>query len=225
MSGHDQRALRGGDGLYWPVAGSRLVDGVFVPDGRTGPVQLDSAGHTSEAFAGLSGATFGLIWARAAEVKPEHYTKGWHYAVGECRQFMPEGRGLLGLHANTGITFSLDAMRRMYSGVRPARFRATAGVADRLAAVATKPSEPGQADLWVFVDGQLKFKQTQRHPHAGTFNVDIELGAGDRLPDVGHDRRRRPDRRRRDASRRPCTGHGSGLAAGNQPAATRRNGL
>ena len=133
---------RHGDGLYWPVAGRRLVDGVFVPDGRLGPVQLDSAGHTSDAFGGLSGATFGLVWARAAEVKPEQYTKAWHYAIGECRQFMPEGRGLLGLHANMGITFSLDAVRRMYSGVRPARFRATAGVADRLPRLADQPHRP-----------------------------------------------------------------------------------
>ena len=53
----------------------------------------------------------------------------WVYSLGGGEQFMPKHRGLLCMHANAGITFNLEAIRKMYPGRRPVRFRAYAGVA------------------------------------------------------------------------------------------------
>ena len=39
----------------------------------------------------------------------------------------------------------------------------------------------GLADLWVFVDGRLKFKRTQLRPQDGVVKIDVELGQGDRF--------------------------------------------
>ena len=39
-----------GDGRYHRVPALPFVDGVFIPDGRSGPVQLDSAGHAFDGF-------------------------------------------------------------------------------------------------------------------------------------------------------------------------------
>ena len=50
---------------------NRLIDGVFVPDGGAGPVHLDSVGHRFDGFPQTTGDTFGSIWARAAEIKPD----------------------------------------------------------------------------------------------------------------------------------------------------------
>ncbi|MCD4728822.1 MAG: hypothetical protein K8R46_14280, partial [Pirellulales bacterium] len=172
---------RAGDGQYRPVLYQRLIDGVFVPDGGSGTVQLDSAGHTFDGFPRTVGGTLFGIWVRAADVDPRRQARErWHwvYSMGRGEQFMPQGRGMLCLHPNVGITFDLAAIRKLYEGIRPARFRATAGLAD--AALVLPESDPhGIADLWVFVDGRLKLQRKGLRPKDGTIDVNIELGADD----------------------------------------------
>ncbi len=182
---------RGGDRQYRPVGWHKLIDGVFMPDGKAGPVQLDSAGHTFAGFPGTDGRVFGSIWARAAEVKPNdrraEIINNWVYAMGPGKQFMPDHRGLLGLSPNVGITFNLEAMRRAHPGTVPSRFRAVAGLADARRVFAEHGQDPDRlpasvaADLWVFVDGRLKFKRLQLRPESGTLKVDVELAPGDRF--------------------------------------------
>ncbi len=52
---------RNTDRRYHRVPWNRLVDGVFIPDGKLGPVQLDSAGH-SYALPATTGQMNGPIW-------------------------------------------------------------------------------------------------------------------------------------------------------------------
>ena len=91
--------------------------------------------------------------------------------MGRGEQYMPEKRGLLDMHPNKGITFSLEAMRKLYPGVRPVRFRA------RPAWRAQK----GLADFWVFVDGQLKLKRMHLRQQDGVVRVDVAIGPADRF--------------------------------------------
>ncbi len=51
-----------GDGLYHRVEGLPMVDGVFIPAGNKGPVQLDSANHTFEFLLETDNSTQGYIW-------------------------------------------------------------------------------------------------------------------------------------------------------------------
>ena len=166
---------RHGNGRYQPAVWYKLIDGVFIPDGAAGPVVLDLAGHRFGGFPGKSGETFGSIWSRAATVKPSNLAwdadKHWVYAMGLGTQYMPDSRGLLHMCPNVGITFNLQAMRQMYPNVRPVRFRAVAGVA----------SELGLADIWVFVDGQLRMKRTQIRMKDGPITVDVEIGPDERF--------------------------------------------
>ena len=192
---------RDSDGKYHPVTWHKLIDGVFIAEGGAGPVVVDSAGHTFDGFtASRSNTTlrpFGSIWARAADVKlprmdgREKEPECWVYALGRGQQFMPNNSGLLGLVSNMGITFNLEAMRTMYPTVRPARFRATAGVAD--AHGLTPPGIVQLADIWVLVDGRLKLSRTRLRPQDGAVKVDIALGPKDRFltlvsTDSGNDR-------------------------------------
>ncbi len=172
---------RGGDCQYRPVDWHKFIDGVFMPDGRAGPVRLDSAGHAFDGFPHTSAATWGSIWARAEEVKPDQRAKighFWVYAMGRGEQFMPDGRGLLGLHANVGITFSLEAIRRAYPNVVPSRFRAVAGVGD---AKPFHPTVDAMADVWIFVDGRLVLERIGLRPQDGTVEVRVDLGPDDRF--------------------------------------------
>ena len=167
-----------GDQQYHSVGWHRLIDGVFVPKGGAGAVQLDSAGHVFTGFAETSGVTWGEIWSRSADFKPEEHTKCWIYLVGRRQELTPEGRGVLGLHANAGITFDLAAMRKAYAAVRPAHFQATGAIAD---ARPWNPAADGMADVWLFVDGQLKFQRRGIRPRDGTFRLDVQIGPNDRF--------------------------------------------
>ncbi|MBU4272135.1 MAG: NPCBM/NEW2 domain-containing protein, partial [Planctomycetes bacterium] len=170
-------------GVRWfrAVRWHRLIDGVFVPDGREGPMQIDSAGHVFD-FPATTSKTNDAIWAQPAPgdpVDPNGWMRDYRDAdMPRCRQLMPEGRGLLCMHANAGITFNLEAIRKIYPGASASRFRAVAGLADsRIHA----PAFDGMVDLWVLVDGRLKLKRVGLHHRDDAFNVDVELGPGDRF--------------------------------------------
>ena len=175
--------LRAGDGKYHPVPWrSKMIDGVFIPNGGAGRVVVDSAGHVFGGFPKTDGQSWGSIWARAASVKPNGHEKDpwyWVYAMGPGQQYMPRNLGLLGMSANAGITFNLEAMRTAHPGMRPARFQATAAVAD--SSPWPKRGEPPLADVWVLVDGQLKMSRTHLRPEDGAIKVDVELGPKDRF--------------------------------------------
>jgi hypothetical protein len=173
---------RDGNGQYHAVTWHPLIDGVFVPDGGSAPVQVDSAGHTFDGFPHTEAKTWGSIWPRGPDVAPKERAGdplNWVYAMGRGQEFMPKGRGLLALNSNSGITLDLEAMRAMYWGTRPARFRATVGMAD--AHRVFPDVSAGLADVWVFVDGRLKLKRLHLRPQDGTTNVDVELGPSDRF--------------------------------------------
>jgi hypothetical protein len=170
---------RPGDYRYHKVFYHRMIDGVFIPDGSFGAVQLDSAGHVFEGFPPSDCMTFGFIWARAAKIAPENSIPGkqhWMYVIGEDKRFMPEQRGLLCMHANQAITFNLNEMRRLYRGLHPARFRAVAGLHD---ARCVDPKAEVLADLWVFIDGRLKFNRNRVRPEDGLLNVDVDVEPSD----------------------------------------------
>lgn len=169
---------------YLNISWHNLIDGVFVPDGRMGKVQINSAGYRFADFPKTDGKAFSSVWARAASVGKagRNANRGqWIYAIESTERYMPDNRGLLGLHANAGITFDLGAMRVAYRGVRPARFRATAALADTNGAVADQPDFGQSADVWVFVDNQLKLHRLHLSPRDGVLAVDIELGPKDRF--------------------------------------------
>ncbi len=172
---------RVGDDHYKPVAWHPLIDGVFMPHGGAGAVQLDSAGHVFDRFPKGVASCYGSIWARAAVVRqPQDYPDDpyhWIFWVRQAKSFMPEGRGLLGFSANVGLTFNLEAVRKAYPGSRPVRFRAIAGLAD-----AHPFLEPDNvADFWIFVDGQLKLNRMGLRPKDGTVAVNVALRPGDQF--------------------------------------------
>jgi hypothetical protein len=175
-----QRRL--GDRQFRIVPWHKLIDGVFVPDGGTRAVQLDSVGHVFDGFPHTDGMTHGSIWARAAEnpFPAEIASKGarWIYAIGRGERLMPDRRGLLAFCPNAGLTVDLAAIRKTYPSARPSRFRAVAGLADpRVMA----PTAKGLADIWVLVDGRLKLKRMHVRPQDDAITIDVELRPADRF--------------------------------------------
>ncbi len=162
------------DGHYHPVPWNRLMDGVFMPNGKLGPVQLDSAGHTY-ALPETSGTAPGSIWARGPDIAPERQTTDWGYwvyAMQRGGEYMPDNRGLLALHPNAGVTFDLAAICTAHPTVAsPFRFRAFVGLANPL----------GTADVWLFADGRLKYRRAGLRQADGPVRIDLPLEADGRF--------------------------------------------
>jgi hypothetical protein len=160
-----------GDGKYHPVEALPLIDGVFVPDGRKGAVQLDSAGHTCTEFPRSlpnEPNSAGYIWAGSEPPSAEGVVR-MATVLGEIDYAAP-GHGVLMMHANKGITFDLEAIRRAHPGCRLLRFLTMAGNTE-----SQSGSTPIRADLWVFVDGAIRFQRCEINRSGGAFYASIPL--------------------------------------------------
>ncbi len=156
------------DGKYHRATYYKFVDGTFIPDGSRGPVQVDSSGHTFD-FPKTLGVTMGPIWARS--FKPSEKLKNdanyWIHSGDFGYGLMPQRRGLLGMHANVGITFDLDALRKKHKQA-VVRFETVAGKTLKTS-----------ADCWVLVDGQVRWKATELK--GSTWLVKVDIKPGDRF--------------------------------------------
>ncbi|MCD4726894.1 MAG: NPCBM/NEW2 domain-containing protein, partial [Pirellulales bacterium] len=158
-----------GDGQYHRMAEMPFIDVVFIPDGGGDAVQVDSAGHVFDWFRDTANTTWQHIWAGGAFRDREYPTK-----FGGVDHASP-GHGLVLLHANSAITFNLEAIRRANPGARLLRFRATAANTGVLAGVQF------YADVWVLADGQRRFQRRLINNDQGVASVRIPIYDGDRF--------------------------------------------
>jgi hypothetical protein len=140
-----------GDGKYHRVPTLPLVDGVFIPDGGRGPVVVDSAGHTCGQLPATTNVAPGYVWAGGRVPSKEAVSP----TILNNVDYGGPGHGLIFLHANSGITFDLQAIRRSIPKGKLVWFRATAGNSEKLSAT----SELAYADLWIIVDGRVRHQR------------------------------------------------------------------
>jgi len=158
------------NGKYQRYSGLPQIDGVFVPGGGDDLVQLDSAGHTF-ALPKVTRRTFGPIWAcKTKAVVPP-------LDAGGLERQLAASHPTIILHANAGITFNLTAIRAAALGRRAARFQAV--VINHQWEL--NPSTPLTADVWVFVDGQLRLSHPKLCSRDRPLEVDIPLGPNDQF--------------------------------------------
>jgi hypothetical protein len=158
------------------VTAVKFVDGVFVPNGENGPVQLDSAGH-SYALPKTCGRTDHAIFAETAPAlasKPESVPQVRTPLADSVADALTRQHSRLYLHANVGITFDLDAIRADQPRHKPTRFQAM---------LCTERSDQSEAPMsaWVFVDGKLCFEKQSFRLRDGNFGIDVSLPAGARF--------------------------------------------
>jgi hypothetical protein len=163
----------GGRGKYVAVEHRPLIDGVNVPSPAHGLVQLDSAGHTFGGFPKTNSQTYGCIWAGGALPLPKSHAKHGafrttfdgklNYAVAphSCLEMVP----------NKLITFDLEAIRGTHRHKVLQAFRAVAGVTEPT----VKDTKGIAADIWVFVDGQVRYQRTGINATHGPEQINIAL--------------------------------------------------
>lgn len=139
---------------------SEFIDGVFIADGenRKANIVVSSTGVTVSGLPKTSGAAWDII--RNGPVASQHSP-----TLGGI-DFTKDGHSLLGLHANAGITFDLEAIRT--SGHQN-ELRFTSKVGDFGA------SGGNRAAAWVFLDGKLLAEFPQLTREAGLRDIDLEL--------------------------------------------------
>lgn len=139
---------------------SRFIDGVFIPDGEDGKAKIavSTTGVTVTGLPKTSGAAWDMI--RNGPVASQHSSE----LAGI--DFTKDGHSLLGLHANAGITFDLDAIR-VASHQTEMRFSARLGYFGAAGGY--------RADAWVFLDGKLAAEYRQLSRDQGLQDIDLEL--------------------------------------------------
>lgn len=143
-----------------------FVDGVFLADGEKGAanIPVSSTGLTITGIPETNGKAWDHI--RNGAVAKQHSTEL------EGIDFAAEGHSLLGIHANAGITFDLEAIRKA-GGESFNRLTASVGYFGAAGA--------GRADVWVFVDGKSAGQFRQLGREDGLQDLDIPLPAGTRF--------------------------------------------
>ena len=176
----DQRNVvvqgRTGEGTYVGVSENTFVDGVFVPDGTNGPIQVSSQGHKFMGCPATVNDLYVDIFTGSGRLVPGQRAPlilgAVEYGTGEHESLF--------MHANAGITFDLDAMRRFYPGVEIAGFRSVCGIPGGLKEREALYEYFGGADFWVLVDGEVRY--SWRDAQLGEVReIAISLEEGDRF--------------------------------------------
>ena len=157
-----------------------FIDGVVIPDGgESASVPMTSTGITVDSVPDTSGKAWDAI--RNGPVNSQFSTE-----LGGI-DFAKDDHSMLSLHANSAITFDLNAMRK--GGLTAAiRFSSQVGYFGQT------PHEG--ASFHVFVDGKLQFERLAIGREDGLIEIDVDLPefarfltlmATDNGNDIGHD--------------------------------------
>lgn len=156
------------DSQYHRVPTLPVIDGCFIPNRAGGLVQLDSAGDRC-ALPATDGQTYDLIFSGNSIPVP----RGTPYIATILNgvNYSQPDHWLLYLHANVGLTFDLNALRRLHPGSTLRQFHAVVGN------VFTYDPSPQRATILYIVDGKITFQRT--FDRSGVFTATVSLSDSD----------------------------------------------
>ena len=170
----DRPTYLASDGAIHRVQDMPAVDCVFIPDGKYEAFPVDSAGHLFRDFPKTTGTTPDYLWAGGRNpVKDGSINPAMLGGV----DYTTPGHSWLYMHANKGISFDLNAIRKQHPEGRLLRFLAMAGNTEPYSANGDNCS----ADLWVLVDGQTRFRRREINGLIGAFPIVVPLHDGNRF--------------------------------------------
>ena len=183
----DTLGTQRGDTQFTQTDWNPMVDGVFIPRSNAREMQIDSDGHMVYLPAN-SGSTWGPIWARRrsefdlsrefpSDSRHNYWGSGTLTAVRDRLQISQDG--LMGLHANVGITFDLDAVRDSQAG--DIEYLKAVVVTLNTSAEQELPADKHLADLRVFVDGRLRYSRLEFGRDDGDAHMMVPLSKEDRF--------------------------------------------
>jgi len=144
------------------------IDGVFVPNSKEKPQVINSRGDVFQECPETSGRYHtGIINGTQL-----NFAGGGPLTLSSVRYGSRDNPSIF-IHANQGITFDLDTMRQGLGGKHFSRFSALCGISE------IAPPD-GLADIYVLVDGQVRF--CQKNIEKGqSYNIDFPLNDQNRF--------------------------------------------
>lgn len=166
-------------GSYVSVLNTLFIDGVFIPDGETEHVVISSSGYHFKGCPDTSNIdrTYGFI-RTGGTIATNQVPNDHRRLILDGITYGGKDHSVIFMHANVGITFDLDAVRRsLPQGSVIKEFAAICGVSDD----APAGPEAGKSDFRVLVDGQTKFEHLGVTKNNLGQSVRVLIGPEDRF--------------------------------------------
>lgn len=185
------KGVRGkaGTGKVVPVNWNPWVHGVFIPAPDNKQMAFDLADH-SVISPPLVGGAWGPIWARRRierhldplAAQADRDVEGF-WGAGTTTALLDRSRwvrdGIVGMHANVGITLDLAAIRKGY-GTSLTSLRGALAHLEQ--SYVSQPFQPqAQATFQVYVDGELRYERNNFCRQDGDALFGVELNDTDQL--------------------------------------------
>ncbi|CAK9037557.1 Arylsulfatase A (ASA) (Cerebroside-sulfatase) [Cleaved into: Arylsulfatase A component B [Durusdinium trenchii] len=195
------KGLQPGDGIYHHCSCNDLVDGVFVPKGSAGEIQVDSK-HNSFRLEESEGVTYGPLWVRRKTssddfLRDSDRISANFWGTGTLAPILSRladsRTGLMGIHPNVGITFNLSKIRHNQERSL-SRFQATVANLDNAeqwirhqATLAPRENVENwvqselakytdrTADVRVLIDGKPRYSRLDFSRRDGDAFIDVEI--------------------------------------------------
>jgi len=174
------------DGKYRRCSLHPMVDGVFIPSAAGKDVAITSGGDRVTLPVG-GAQTWGPVWGRRrtdSNLKTANMDYWGSSTLPYLTRRLEASRdGLLGIHADVGITFDLQACDKRLAG----RFRSLEGTFVKLDLAAERGLEnlkrvPSRTvDFWVVIDGEVRFSKQSIGPSEDGLDFEVPLRSSDRF--------------------------------------------
>ena len=162
---------------YLEVYQLPFVDGVFVPDGGSGNVQIASTGLTYGNFPDTSGRFYVPICNNHVIDMYTNDLRRSNFLLLRGETISGDTASRMCLHSDAGITFDLDAVRGMIPGLRINGFRTRFGIADDAKGGNVNPD----ADVFILVDGKKSYSRFKYCRNDELLDIAIDLKDTDRF--------------------------------------------
>jgi len=157
---------------YRPIPELPFVDGIFVPDGETRQV-ISTRGDIFEECPDTSGIVdLDLLATPEPEIFKTDLRDGTIRFNGT--EYSENGKPCIVMHANHGLTFDLDAIRKHYP-LKISRFVSGVGIADLHEKCGCN------ADIWVLLDGQVRYSLRQYKQKGVLNDICVDIRDTDRF--------------------------------------------
>ncbi|MFC1763749.1 NPCBM/NEW2 domain-containing protein [Planctomycetota bacterium] len=170
----DNSAVRSG---YISLSGMSFIDGIFIPDSEQGlDIVVASTGLTFRGCPDTSGGSRGYLVNGATF--QNHESK--HFGRLQGRAFGTKAFPSIGMHANAGVTFDLEALRISIPNRHITSFKSLCGVSETVALFCKEgyygnPQYRVTVDFWVLVDGKVHFHDTLNAVPSEPVSIDVAL--------------------------------------------------
>lgn len=163
---------RQGSGRYVPVSEDRYIDGVFVPQGEK-PQVVSSKGHVFKECPKTNNIFYAGIVTGSAKNLSDYNHRPAQASLGGKLYGTLDYPSIF-MHANLGVTFDLAAIRADLPGFSIDRFVADAGLS-------SDAPRQGNVDVWVLIDGQVRYSSLGFREKGKAISIDVPLKAADRF--------------------------------------------